>query len=303
MFKKATKTQSRARIALIGPAGSGKTYTSLAIATNLGDRVAVVDTERGSASKYADEFEFDVVELESFHPERYIEAITAASAEYDVLVIDSLSHAWMGKDGALEMVDRAAAASKSGNSYTAWRNVTPLHNQLVDAILQSRCHIIATLRSKTEYVQEKDERGKTQIRKVGLAPIQRDGMDFEFDIVGDMDADNNLVITKTRCRPLTGKTFNKPGKPLADTIKAWLTDGAPQIPDKVARFLKATEAHHHALRILAIEAQFIQPGDELTLYPESRLPKTKPEFEALMQQLKTKTEELNQYKQAEPQPA
>ena len=104
MFKRATKTQIRLRLALSGASGSGKTMSSLAIASHLGQRIAVIDTERGSASRYADLFEFDVLELESFHPTKYISAIKAAeSAGYDVLIIDSLSHAWIGKDGELDL--------------------------------------------------------------------------------------------------------------------------------------------------------------------------------------------------------
>ena len=225
-FKKATKAAARGRIALIGPSGSGKTYSALAIATNLGKRVAVIDSERGSASKYANEFAFDVLELETFSPLTYVQAIEAAST-YDVVVIDSLSHAWMGKGGALEMVDAAQRRQKTPNSYTAWRDVTPDHNALVDALIQCPAHVVATMRAKTEYVQEKDERGKTTIRKVGLAPIQRDGLEYEFDVVGEIDLDHVLSISKSRCSSLADQAIRKPGKQLAETLKAWLSDGTP----------------------------------------------------------------------------
>lgn len=245
-FKPAVKTQSRLRLALAGPAGSGKTWTALKIATSLskGQRVAVIDTERGSASKYSDVFpDFDVLELETFHPQNYIEAIQAAAdGGYCVLVIDSLSHAWMGKDGALELVDRAAKRSQSGNSFGAWREVTPLHNALVDAMLRANLHIIVTLRSKQDYVQEKDERGRTTVRKIGLAPVQRDGLEYEFDVYGDLDADNNLIIGKTRCSELAGAVIPKPGEPLAKTLLAWLGQGEP--PPKVpAEFQECFEQH------------------------------------------------------------
>ena len=228
-FHKATKKQSFLRMALIGPSGSGKTYSSLRIAAGLGNKIAVIDSERGSASKYADEFAFDVVELESFSPRDYMDAIhAAAEAGYEVLIIDSLSHAWMGKGGVLEMHDAAVAQERSGNSYTAWRMVTPEHNRLVDAILQAPMHVLATMRSKMAYVQEKDDKGKTVIRKVGLQPIQRDGLDFEFDVVGDMDSSNTLVVTKTRCRALSQAVVREPGEDnVAKTLKAWLTDGVP----------------------------------------------------------------------------
>lgn len=231
-FQRATKRQSRLRLALAGPSGSGKTFTALAVGTALaGDgTVALVDTERGSASKYSDRFAFDVLELESFHPERYIEAIRdAEQAGYAVLILDSLSHAWMGKDGALELVDRASRRQQSGNSFGAWREVTPLHNQLVDAMLGARLHLIVTLRSKQDYVQEKDDRGRTVIRKVGMAPVQRDGLEYEFDVFGDLDHEHTLSIGKTRCSALAGQVLQKPGANLAATLAAWLSDGAPVV--------------------------------------------------------------------------
>ncbi|POB12152.1 ATP-binding protein [Sulfobacillus sp. hq2] len=227
-FRPATKQFSYLRLALIGPAGSGKTYSSLRIATALGARVAVIDSERGSASKYADEFAFDVLELETFAPHEYIEAIRAAVAGgYDVLIIDSLSHAWAGKGGVLDMHDAATAQERGGNSYTAWRTVSPEHNKLIEEILHAPVHIIATLRSKIAYVQEKDDRGKTVVRKVGMQPIQREGLDFEFDVVGDLDQTNRLVITKTRCRALAQAVIRQPGDEVARTLKAWLSDGPP----------------------------------------------------------------------------
>lgn len=230
LFQRATKTQSKLRLALYGVSGSGKTYSALAIATGLGGRIAVIDTERGSASKYAGRFEFDVLDMQPpFSPAAYVNAIKAAEAAgYDILVIDSLTHAWSGTGGALEMVDDAAKRSGSGNSYVAWRNVTPQHNALIDAITFSRCHIIATMRSKTEYVIEKDEKGKSAPRKVGMSPVQRDGMEYEFDIVAEMNVENEMVVQKSRCEALSGKVIAKPNGQVAGTLRAWLTDGVPQ---------------------------------------------------------------------------
>ena len=235
LFQKATKKSARLRMALIGVAGAGKTYTALSIASHLGSRIAVIDTERGSASKYSDEFEFDVLEIESYSPKTYIEAMQAAEeAGYDVLIIDSLSHAWVGKDGALEQVDKAARRTQSGNNFGAWRDVTPMHNAMVDAMISSKCHIIGTMRAKTEYVQEKDPKsGRTTIRKVGMAPIQRDGLEYEFDVVADLDADNNFIVGKTRCSQLAGAVVNKAGKEVARTLKNWLSDGvAAEKPER-----------------------------------------------------------------------
>lgn len=233
-FTKATKKRSRLRMALMGPSGSGKTYTSLKVATAMGGKVAVIDSERGSASKYAGLFPFDVLELEDFGPLRYVEAIEAASkAGYDILIIDSLSHAWTGKGGALELVDRATKHAKSGNSFTAWRDVTPQHNALVDAMLRCSAHLIVTMRVKTEWVLEEDTRGKKVPKKVGLEPVQRAGLEYEFDVVGDLD-NAQMLVTKTRCPALANAAIQEPGEQLAATLKAWLTDGVEPPPSVVA---------------------------------------------------------------------
>lgn len=226
-FTKATKSKGKGRIALVGPSGSGKTYTALALASGLGENIALIDTENGTASKYAHKFNFSELTLREFSPATYIEAIHAAEqAGFDVLIIDSLSHAWMGKGGALEMVDREAARSTSSNSFAAWRKVTPHHNALVDALVQCSIHLIVTMRSKTEYVLQANDKGKMEPRKVGLAPVQRDGLEYEFDIVADIDLDHNFVVSKTRCEMLDGVVVHKPDARVADTIKAWLSDGA-----------------------------------------------------------------------------
>lgn len=241
MFTKATKLKAKLRMALIGVSGGGKTFTSLKIASSIGNKIAVIDTERGSASKYSDMFNFDVLELESFEPQKYIEAIQAAEKlGYDVIIIDSLSHAWNAKGGILEQHEKATLRQKTQNSYTAWRDVTPLHNELINTIIQSKIHIIATMRAKTEYVQERGENGKTSIKKVGLAPIQRDGMEYEFDIVADMDIDNNMIITKTRCFYLSGQIYKKPGDEVSKIINDWLSDGIDrekEIEDYLAKTL------------------------------------------------------------------
>ncbi len=225
MFKKATKKQAKLRIALDGPSGSGKTYSALEIAKYLGDkpRIAFIDTERGSASKYSGEFDFDVVELESFSPGKYIEAIRAAEDEgYDVLIIDSLSHAWIGKDGALEQVDRKAAQSASKSSFNAWRDVTPQHNKLVDAILGAKMHVIATMRVKVDYDMQN---GKPV--KQGLAAIQREGMEYEFDACFRINMQHIGEVSKTRCKDLDGYCEMYLGKDLAKKLIAWVSDGAP----------------------------------------------------------------------------
>ena len=218
-FKKATKKKLKAKVALVGPSGAGKTFTAMKIAKGLGQSIAVIDTERGSASKYAgDVVDFDVLELDSFAPLTYVKAIEAAHG-YDVLIVDSLSHAWVGKDGALEQVDRR------GGRFQAWKEVTPMQQQLVDAILAYPGHIIVTMRSKTTYEVEKDDRGRTSVRKLGLAPVQRDGMEYEFDLMGELDDRHNMRVTKSRCPKLADQVIAKPDEAVARVLCEWLTDG------------------------------------------------------------------------------
>lgn len=234
-FTAASRQQSRLRMTIDGPAGSGKTFTALRFAHALaaGGAIAYIDTEHGSASKYAGEapdgipWAFDVVELTTFSPETYTEAIEAAGrAKYPVLIVDSLSHAWEGKGGALEIKDRVG-----GNSFTAWRQVTPMHNRLIDAMLQSPCHIITTMRSRMEYIQDVDDKGKVLgVRKVGMAPIQRPGLEYEFDVVCDIDWAHILFVSKSRCAALQDAKREKPGPEFMAPLIEWLSTGVPSAP-------------------------------------------------------------------------
>lgn len=226
MFEKAIKHEAKLRLAIAGPAGSGKTYTALVFAQTLanGGKVAVVDTEHGSASKYADLFQFDVLNMTPpFHPDRFIEAIREAEKDgYAVIVLDSLSHEWMGTGGILDVIDKIAARSNSKNTFAAWKEGTPLQNKLTDTIIGCGLHVIATMRTKQDYVVEADERGKMTPKKIGLAPVQRDGFEYEFDVVMNMDIDNTGVITKTRCPALHSGVYKKPGDDVAQVILTWL---------------------------------------------------------------------------------
>ncbi len=243
MFHKATKEKCKARLALMGPPGSGKTYTAFLTARVLAGKkgkVAVIDTERGSASKYADLFDFDVCELDECSPDNYIKEIEAAEkAKYDVLVIDSMSHEWAGKMGALELKDRATARSRSKNSFTAWMEVTPKHNRFVDTVLGFPGHVIATMRTKTKYVMQKNERGKEEPVNVGLDAIQREGVKYEFDIVGMMDAENVLTIVKTRCPELAQAVIEKPTEAFGKTVLGWCNGGSTPVKDTLMQSLDA----------------------------------------------------------------
>ena len=231
-FKKASKSQAKLKMAIEGPAGHGKSYSSLLIARGIvgpNGKIAVLDTEAGSANKYADLTPFDVVSIDSYHPDNYIEFIDEATkAGYDAVILDSYSHSWMGKGGVLEVVDQAAKRSKSGNSFAAWKEGTPVHDRLVEKILQSRVHVIATMRQKTEYVIE-DVNGRKQPRKIGMGAVQREGAEFIFDIVGEFVGTAEMVITKTRYSPLADRVITKPGISLGQELQRWLSDGVPAI--------------------------------------------------------------------------
>lgn len=220
-IKKAVKFGSKLRLALYGPSGSGKTYSAISIAREMqGDkRICVIDTEYKSASKYADIFDFDVIELDSFHPQTYIDAIKTVTQakEHSILILDSISHEWEGSKGALEL---------AGQNFINWAKVTPLHNAFTDAILSTPLHIIATMRAKEKHEVYTDKNGKPGVRKLGMEPIQGKGIQYEFDIVGSMDMENVLTVEKTRCSLLTGGVFPLPGKEIADILLPWL-DGEP----------------------------------------------------------------------------
>ncbi|ASZ72945.1 ATP-binding protein [Mycobacterium phage Moonbeam] len=225
-FKPATREASYARIALSGPSGSGKTYTALALGTALADKVAVIDTERGSASKYVglNGWQFDTVQPDSFSPLSLVELLgLAAGGEYGCVIVDSLSHYWMGVDGMLEQADRHAVR---GNTFAGWKEVRPDERRMIDALVSYPGHVIVTMRSKTEYVIEENERGKKTPRKVGMKPEQRDGIEYEFDVVGDLDHDNTLTVVKSRIHTLAKAVVPMPGEEFAHQIRDWLSDGA-----------------------------------------------------------------------------
>lgn len=235
-IKKAVKQQLKMRLALTGPSGSGKTYTALSIATAMGGRIGVIDSERSSASRYADEFDFDVIELEHFSPDSYMKALRLFDAAgYENIIIDSLTHAWNAEGGILDIAN---------GKFSGWKDATPAHNALVSAILSSKAHVITTMRSKTEYQVDTDDKTKRQtVKKLGTAPIQKDGVEYEFDIVGDLDWSHTMSISKTRCRVIDGKVFRNPGAEFAGVVAAWLNTGDvapvfdPEGPRKMIRQL------------------------------------------------------------------
>lgn len=240
-FVKATKAQAKLRMAIHGPSGSGKTYTALAIAQGLvdpGQAVALVDTENGSASKYAGRFDFLVDEVKANYNPQIVEQkiVDAVAAGAAAIVFDSLTHFWNGSGGFLELVDQEVNRQKSRpggrpDSFAAWKVVDPIYKRMVHAIQTAPIHVIVTLRAKTEY-ERSSENGKSTVKKLGLAPEMRDNFQYEMDVEGMLDLDHRLVIGKTRCEALDstcshGGVFERPGAEVANILRAWLTDGAP----------------------------------------------------------------------------
>jgi hypothetical protein len=229
MFKAAAKQQLKARVALCGPTGSGKTWTGLQWATVLADggRICVIDTENSSASYYADRYQFDVYDFQPpYDPTRLVEVIKAAETEgYAVVLIDSLSHFWEGEGGTLDIADNAGQRN-GGNSFAGWKVATPALRHLIDSIRGSRAHVIATMRSKMEYVLEVGKNGKTTPRRIGMAPVMRAGVEYEFTAVGDMDLEHRLMVTKSRCEAIADMVA-QPGRAgeIAEAFKTWLESG------------------------------------------------------------------------------
>lgn len=226
-FRKAERRKAKLRLGITGPAGSGKTMSALLIAGGLvsGDysKIGILDTENGSADLYVNSTasgsvigEYNVLTLTPpFEASKYINGIKMAEeAGLEVVILDSISHAWSGEGGFLEK--QGKIADKSGNSWSAWRSVTPEHNRFIDAMLQSKIHVIATMRSKTEHVYEG---GK--VKKVGMAPVAREGMEYEFSVVFDMDQGHNATPTKDRTSIFDGKIF-KPSPETGKALLSWL---------------------------------------------------------------------------------
>lgn len=227
MFTKAEKKKSKLRLAIDGPSGSGKTWGALSIAQSFGGKIAVIDTEHGSASLYSDRFDFDVMEIrDNFAPEQYIKGIQAAEkAGYDVLIIDSLSHEWEGVGGCLDI------QNKLGGRYTDWAKVTPRHDAFVQAILSCNIHVIATMRTKAEYVIEKNSAGKDAPRKVGTTPKQRDGLEYEFTAVFNLNQQHMASVSKDRTSLFDGRDFMLDDK-VGEHLMQWLDGGVEPVDYK-----------------------------------------------------------------------
>lgn len=232
MFQKATRSAVKLKIGLQGPSGAGKTLGALAMAANLAgrDRFAVIDTENGSASLYADRFDFDTLNLGAPYTSlAYVEAIKAAvAAGYKVLVIDSLSHQWAGKGGILSR--KEDLDKRGGNSFTNWAEFTKEHEAFKAYLLNADVHIICTLRTKQEYVMEENAKGKQMPKKVGTTPVQREGMEYELSVVFELQMDHKAATSKDRTGLFDGKLLDLTDQDVARELREWLASAAPTPP-------------------------------------------------------------------------
>lgn len=237
-IEKATKEKAFLRAALFGPSGSGKTFTALRMAKGLGGKVCVIDTERRTASKYSDRFEFDVVNMTDTSIQSYRAALKMiADAGYQVVIIDSLSHAWQTL---LDEVDKLAAGKFKGNSFQAWSVGTPKQREMVNALLDFPGHLIGTMRSKTEWTTVQNDRGKTVPTRVGLTPEQGKGIEYEFDLLLELNTEHVASVLKDRSGKFQDETIDRPGEDFGAALGAWLSDGAEPAP-RVAGSVKADE--------------------------------------------------------------
>jgi len=206
-LRQATRQKAKIRLGLSAVSGGGKTYSAILIAKGLanGDlsKVAIIDTENGSADLYAHLGPYNVLTLQApYTPERYIECIkTCEEAGMNVIIIDSITHEWSGKGGILE-----THSSMTGNSFTNWATLTPRHQKFIDSILQSSCHMITTVRRKQDYDMSKDSNGKMKVEKAGLKEETRDGFEYELTANIELDIKHNATALKDR----TGLFMDKP---------------------------------------------------------------------------------------------
>lgn len=223
-FLPASKAGRMARVSIQGLSGSGKTWTGLGICQGLsgGRKFAVIDTEKGAASLYAGigGIQFDSLSMDRYDPRDLGRALDAAAqAGYPTVFVDSLSHFWKGADGTLDQVEKASSRY-GGNKFAGWKDGTPIQNDMVAAILAYPGHVVASMRSYTEWVLEG---GKP--KQVGTRPEQRKGIEYEFDLAVAMDIDNRLEVLKSRCPGLNRKVINRPNgaRDIAAPLLAWLS--------------------------------------------------------------------------------
>jgi hypothetical protein len=251
-LQKASRKKAKIKLELQGPSGSGKTMGALLTAYGIcGDwsKIAVVDTENHSADLYAHIGAYNVLSLSApFTPEKYIQALEVCEkATMEVIIIDSVTHEW---ENLLEY-----HSSLQGNSFTNWNKITPRHNDFVQKILQSPCHIISTVRTKQDYVlQEKN--GKMIPEKVGLKSVQRDGLDYEMTLVFDLDMKNHATASKDRTGLFFGKPEHKLSVETGKLIKDWCNSGEEISVDDVSLRINDCKSIQELLELYKQHPQF-----------------------------------------------
>lgn len=197
--QKAVRERIYTKVALMAPSGGGKTYSALRLATGMKDelentknkkcRILLANTEGPRGRYYANEFDYDIIDLsEPFNPEQFVDAIDYAVEEgYDILIMDSTSPEWDGKGGCLDL------QQKAGGTYQSWKNVTPRHDAFISKLALSPIHLIATMRGKDQYEIEKDDRGKANVKKLGVGAKQRDGFEYEFTCTFTIDQKTHMA--------------------------------------------------------------------------------------------------------------
>lgn len=229
-FQKAERKKSKLRLALTGPSGSGKTYGALLVGKGLGGKIAVIDTEKGSAALYSHLVDFDVLDLEPpYTPERYRQAVKlAVDNGYNVVIIDSITHEWSGSGGCLELNDEITKAKYRGNTWSAWNDTKARHRAFIDDLLACPAHVIVTMRSKTETAQV-EVNGRKQVQKLGMKSEQNDGIEYEFTTVLDLVHDGNFAIPskdRTGLFPPNSNPF-KLSENIGQELAEWLESGKP----------------------------------------------------------------------------
>ncbi len=229
LFQRATMRTSKLCMAIIGGPGTGKTYTSLKVASHLGERICLIDAEHGRGSLYSREFDYDTAVLTNFHPRNYMHYIHSAQAEeYDVIIVDGITPEWDGDGGCLALVDDIQR--RGGDKVKAWGQVTPLHTRFVRTLLSCRAHLICTIRGREKVVVDRGNDGQSRAVKLGVGMMQQEKIGFEFPVIGMMDPINNMQIVKTACHELKGALLSEPGEDLARILMDWL-----EVDDAVAR--------------------------------------------------------------------
>lgn len=223
-LRKATRKQAKIRLGLSAVSGGGKTYSALLIAYGItGDwgKIALIDTENGSGDLYAHLGDYNVITLTApYVPERYIECIKAAeNAGMEVIIIDSITHEWDGKGGCLEIVE------SYGGKYQDWAKVTPRHQAFIEAILQSKCHVITTVRRKQDYEMTKDASGKLKVEKAGLKEVTREGFEYELTANLELGMSHHARALKDRTGLFMGKAEFIPSSETGKMIAEWCNSG------------------------------------------------------------------------------